>query len=80
MNNNLEKAIRIILNILIVGLIVYVVARLFIFLLPIVIVLIVLYYLYKIYVETKGKIAKNKFSDKKDNIVDAEIIDEKINK
>ena len=76
--NNTNEIIKIILNFLIVGIIIYVVARLFIFLLPVIIVLIILYYVYRIYLETKSKVGEQQSSDKK--IVDAEIIDEKFDK
>ena len=80
MNNyEIKYILRIILNVLIVSFIIYLVARLFIFLLPIIIVLIILYYIYRIYMETKNKVQENKIS-KKDKIMDAEIIDEKFDK
>ena len=51
MNNyNIEYIVKIVLNVLIIGLILYVVAKLFIFLLPVIIVLIILYYVYRIYI------------------------------
>ncbi|MBQ8891273.1 MAG: hypothetical protein IJ068_00200 [Bacilli bacterium] len=80
MNNyDIKYILRIILNVLIVSFIIYVVARLFIFLLPIIIVLIVLYYVYRIYMETKNKVKDNK-KGIKDKVIDAEIIDEKFDK
>ena len=80
MNNyNIEYIVKIVLNVLIIGLIIYVVARLFIFLLPVIIVLIILYYVYRIYIETKSKYNSRK-KDKKDNIIDAEVINERFDK
>lgn len=80
MNNyNVEYIVKLVLNLLIVGIIIYVVARLFIFLLPIIIVLIILYYAYRIYIETKNKV-KDKQEIKKKKIVDAEIINERFDK
>ncbi|MBR3660575.1 MAG: hypothetical protein IKN63_01560 [Bacilli bacterium] len=75
--NNINDIVKIILNLLIVGIIIYIVARLFIFLLPIIIFLIIAYYIYRIYMETKNKVEKEK-SNKK--IIDAIIIEEKIDK
>lgn len=77
--NTLEEIIKIIINVLIVGLIIYVVARLFIFLLPVIIVLIGCYYIYRIYMETKNKMKKDK-KEIKNKIVDAEIVSEKFDK
>ena len=80
MNNyNIEYIVKIVLNVLIIGLIIYVVAKLFIFLLPIIIVLIILYYVYRIYLETKNKFNSRK-QDKKDNVIDAEIVNERFDK
>ena len=79
MNNNVTYILKIFINLLIIGLIVYVVARLFIFLLPVIIVLIILYYVYRIYLETKSKV-NNKKEDKKNKIIDAEIINERFDK
>ena len=79
MNNNVTYILKIFINLLIILLIVYVVARLFIFLLPVIIVLIILYYVYRIYLETKSKV-NNKKEDKKNKIIDAEIINERFDK
>jgi len=80
MNNyNIEYIVKLILNLLIVGVIIYVVAKLFIFLLPVIIVLIIAYYVYRIYMETKNKVV-NKKKDKNNNIIDAEIINERFDK
>ena len=70
MNNNLENIIKIILNILIVGAVVYIVAKLFIFILPVIIVLIVVYYIYKIFLESKDNI----------KVIDADVLEEKFDK
>ena len=80
MNNyNIEYIVKIVLNVLIIGIILYVVLRLFIFLLPVIIVLIILYYVYRIYLETKNKV-NNKKQDKKNNIIEAEIVNERFDK
>lgn len=79
MNSDISYILRVVLNFLVVGIIIYIVARLFIFLLPIIIVLIIAYYIYKIYLETKTKIKENN-NDKKDKVMDAEIISEKFDK
>ena len=79
MNNDLNNIIRIVLNLIIVSLIIYVVAKLFIFLLPVIIVLIIIYYLYRIFEATKNKVKINN-KTKKDNIQDAEVINEKFDK
>ena len=80
-DNDIKYIVKIIINVLIVSFIIYIVARLFIFLLPIIIVLIIAYYVYRIYMETKNKMQVNKSNRKKKNeIIDAEIIDEKFDK
>lgn len=76
--NNVNDILKIVLNFLIIGVIIYVVARLFIFLLPVIIVLIILYYVYRIYRESKNKMVTKE--DKNNKIIDAEIIDEKFDK
>ena len=80
MNNyEIKYILRTILNVLIMCTVIYIVARLFIFLLPVIIVLIVLYYIYKIYVQTKNKVnnQKTKTKSKKIDVADAEIINER---
>ena len=80
-DNDIKYIVKIIINVLIVSFIIYIVARLFIFLLPIIIVLIIAYYVYRIYMETKNKMQVNKSNrKKKPDIIDAEIIDEKFDK
>ena len=80
-DNDIKYIVKIIINVLIVSFIIYIVARLFIFLLPIIIVLIIAYYVYRIYMETKNRMQVNKSNRKKKNeIIDAEIIDEKFDK
>ncbi len=81
MNNyNIEYIVKIVLNILIVGLVIYAVARLFIFLLPVIVVFIIIYYAHKIYIETKNKMKENTKKSKNDKIIDAEIINERFDK
>jgi len=75
--NNINDVIKLVLNFLVIGIIIYIVARLFIFLLPVILVLIVIYYVYRIYRETRNKV-KNTNNNPK--IVDAEIISEKFDK
>ena len=76
---DIKYIIKIVLNVLIIGFIIYLVANLFIFLLPIIIVLIIAYYIYRIYLETKNKI-KNSKTKKNEKVIDAEIINEKFDK
>lgn len=74
--SNLSYFLKLILWILIIGLIIYVIAKLFIFLLPIIIVLIVGYLIYKkVYNEKRTTTNKNRIKEK---IIDAEIVSEKI--
>ena len=54
--NNINDVIKLVLNFLVIGIIIYIVARLFIFLLPVILVLIVIYYVYRIYRETRNKV------------------------
>ena len=71
--------LKMILNIIIIGFIIYIVANLFIALLPIVLILIGIYYVYKVFIDANRK--KERKSNKKDDIVvDAEIIEEKFDK
>lgn len=79
--NHLNVYIRIILNVLVVLVIIYLVVNLFVYLLPIILILIGIYYLYRIYLELKNKYQKDKTSSKKEKgIIDAEIINEKFDK
>lgn len=86
MKNNVEYILKIILNIIVIGLIIFIFAKLFIFLLPIILILIGLYYIYKIFLEKVIKKRKNNFKfnknnrNLKDNIEEAEIIKEKFDK
>ena len=91
MKNNIEYILKIILNVLVMGVIIFVVGKLFIFLLPVILVLILLYYLYQIFFETKFKVNRNKNKNTTSNTktktkkiqndtLDAEIIEEKFDK
>lgn len=82
MKNDVQYILKILLNILIIGIIVFLVAKLFIFLLPVIIVLIIAYYIYRIFNEAKGKVNKtsNKTKKIKNEIEDAEIVEEKFDK
>lgn len=75
-NNDIKYIFRIILNFLIVGLIIFIVVKLFIFLLPVILILILGYYIYILYKHSKVKIKEVK-ENKKNKVPDAEIIDEK---
>jgi len=81
MKSDIKSILTILLNIFIIGLIIFIVGKLFIFLLPIIIVLIIIYYIYRIYCETKIKVNANK-KDKnvKNKIDEAEVINEKFDK
>lgn len=76
---NLNIYIRFFLNILFVSIIIYLVVKLFIFLLPVILILIGAYYVYRIYKEVNNKSKDNK-STKEKGIIDAEIINEKFDK
>ena len=78
--NNLNIYIKILLNLLIISIIIYLVIKLFIFLLPVILILIGIYYVYRIYIETKNKYPKEKATKKEKGIIDAEIINEKFDK
>ena len=75
--NNLNTYIKIFLNLLIISIIIYLVVNLFIFILPIILILIGMYYLYRMYIKVKNKPKDNKFQKE---IIDAEIINEKFDK
>lgn len=79
MNENTSLIIKRIIKILILAAIVIVVANLFVFLLPILLFLGVIYYLYRFYY---GKNIKKEKTSKRDydSVVEAEVIKEKFDK
>lgn len=89
MKNNIEYILKIILNVFVMGVIIFVVGKLFIFLLPVILILILIYYLYRIFFETKFKVNRNKNTTSstktktkkiQNDTLDAEIIEEKFDK
>lgn len=77
---NIEKFLKLLLNLIIISVIMYIVINLFIYLLPVILILIGVYYLYKLYREFKNKDRVESNSKKKDNVLDAEIICEKFDR
>lgn len=85
MKNNIECILKIIVNTVIVGIIIVVVANLFMFLLPFILIGIIAYYLYKIFLEAKIKVKRNENNNKshrniKNVVEEAEIVKEKFDK
>ena len=80
MNENTKLMIKRIIKILIIAGIVIIVANLFVFLLPILLFLGVIYYLYRFYYGNKN--VKNEKTSKKtsEKVVEAEVIKEKFDK
>lgn len=83
MRNNLEDILKLILTVLIVGTLIVLGTKLFIFLLPIIIVVLIGYYIYIKFL--KKEINKNNKTSKKkkkikNKIEEAEIIEEKFDK
>lgn len=83
MRNNLEDILKLILTVLIVGTLIVFGTKLFIFLLPIIIVVLIGYYIYIKFL--KKEINKNNKTSKKkktikNKIEEAEIIEEKFDK
>ena len=80
MNENTKLMIKRIIKILIIAGIVIIVANLFVFLLPILLFLGVIYYLYRFYYGNKN--VKTEKTSKKDaeKVVEAEVIKEKFDK
>lgn len=83
MRNNLEDILKLILTVLIVGTLIVLGTKLFIFLLPILIVALIGYYIYIKFLKKEFN-KKNKTSEKKrtikNKIEEAEIIEEKFDK
>jgi len=82
MKNDVQYILKGLLNILIIGLIIFIVAKLFIFLMPVIIVLIVVYLIYRIFNEIKRKTSSTGGKSKKikNDIEEAEILNEKFDK
>ena len=84
MKNNIEYILKMVLNFLVIGVVIFLIAKLFIFLLPIILVLIIGYYLYRIFFQTKFKEENNKPKSNnknlKNKIEEAEVINEKFDK
>ena len=77
--------IKIILNIIIIGLIVFLCANLFVFLLPFILVIVLAYFLYSIFVfrKRKNNSSIHKTSSRKtikNNVEEAEVIKEEFDK
>ena len=77
--------IKIILNIIIIGLIVFLCANLFVFLLPFILVIVLAYFLYSIFVfrKSKNNSSIHKTSSRKtikNNVEEAEVIKEEFDK
>lgn len=79
MSNDIKYIIKMILGFLITGFIVFVVIKLFVYLLPIIAILIIGYYLYILYKQGKFKI-KRKVKERKERVPDADIIEERFDK
>ena len=80
MNENTNLMIKRIIKILIIAGIVIIVANLFVFLLPILLFLGVIYYLYRFYYGNKNVKAEKTSKKNSDSIVEAEVIKEKFDK
>ena len=81
MNNNISNIFKIILQVIIIGGIIVLVAHLFVFLLPVILVFILFYYIYRIFFETKVKMKKNSNGKNiKNTIEEAEVVEEKFDK
>ena len=78
-NNDVKYMIRIILNFLIIGLIIFLVIKLFAFLLPIILVLVAIYIIYLFILKSKNNTVK-KQKEIKNKIPEAEIVKEKFDK
>ncbi len=77
--------IKIILNIIIIGLIIFLCANLFVFLLPFILVIVLAYFLYSIFVfqKRKNNSSMHKTSSRKtikNNVEEAEVIKEEFDK
>ncbi len=80
MNENTNLMIKRIIKILIIVGIVIIVANLFVFLLPILLFLGVIYYLYRFYYGNKNVKTEKTSKKTSDSIVEAEVIKEKFDK
>lgn len=85
MKFDIKNIIKVLLSVFIIGLIIYFAINLFIFLLPVIVVLIIAYYLYRIFVQTKLKKTastnnKNNNTRIKNSIEEAEVVSEKFDK
>ena len=82
MKNDIQHILKGLLSILIIGLIIFMVAKLFIFLLPVILVVIGIYLVYRIYNEVRRKTNSTRTSSKKvkNEIEEAEILNEKFDK
>lgn len=86
MKNNVQYILKIALNVIVIGLIIFLSIKIFVFLLPIILIVIIGYYLYLFFFKAKVKTKysnnkfQNNFKNLKNNIEEAEIIQEKIDK
>lgn len=89
MKNNIERILKIIIYIIVMGLVIYLGIKVFIFLLPFLLIAGIVYYLYVNFFKgkLKPKTTKNKNNNStkktksiKNSIEDAEIIEEKFDK
>ena len=79
MNNDIKYTLRMILGLLITGFIVFIVIKLFIYILPVIAILIIGYYLYILYNQGKFKI-KKKVKERKERVPEAEVLNERFDK
>ena len=79
MNNDIKYILRMILGLLITGFIVFIVIKLFIYILPVIAILIIGYYLYILYKQGKFKM-KKKVKERKERGPEAEILNERFDK
>lgn len=79
MNNDIKYTLRMILSLLITGFIVFIVIKLFIYILPVIAILIIGYYLYILYKQGKFKI-KKKVKERKERVPEAEVLNERFDK
>lgn len=79
MNNDIKYILRMILGLLITGFIVFIVIKLFIYILPVIAILIIGYYLYILYKQGKFKL-KKKVKERKERVPEAEILNERFDK
>lgn len=77
--NDIRYILRMILSLLITGFIVFIVIKLFVYILPIIAILIIGYYIYILYKQGKFKI-KKKVKEKKEKVPEAEVLNERFDK